>query len=148
VDDLFNSNPYAPPVVVNDAPIASRKMARSLWHRVLLWIKSVTIIVAIGVAYIEIESIIFSGGFYVLIAILVGVFGLIGRDYWSVVLSAAAFTFALSILLLINIKEWSPGDADGPVQLIMIAYGAFALPSTLVLSLSRYRDSQGTIRGH
>jgi hypothetical protein len=147
VDDSFNSNPYAPPESINDVPVVSLQMARSVWHRVLLWVKSVTIIVAIGVAYIEIESIIFSGAFYALLAILIGLFGLVRRDYWSLVLSVVAFSFSLSIFVLINIKKWSPTEADGPVQSIMVAYAVFALPSTLVLSMSRYRDKSGSPTG-
>jgi hypothetical protein len=145
VDDLFNSNPYAPPQVVSDPPIVVQLRARGGWHRAFLWVKSSTIIIAIGAAYFDIESIVFSGPFYGLLAILIGLFGYFQRDGWSMVVSVVSLAFVISIFLLINIKDWSPSDADGPVQKMMIAYAVIALPVTLLLSLTHLRDQMREI---
>jgi hypothetical protein len=61
------------------------------------------------------------------------------------VVSVVSLAFVISIFLLINIKDWSPSDADGRVQKMMIAYAVIALPVTLLLSLTHLRDQMREI---
>lgn len=135
-----NFNPYEAPTDVSALEVKylrDRHLKTTFWTRVLAILFCATILVAIGIMASKIESIIGSGPVLILIAIIFNVNAVRCRNYLAILVSATAPLFCLFIFGSIYFLDWSPSEAETPVQLMTWGYAAIVIPPALWVAIRR-----------
>ncbi len=128
-DRLLNReyNPYLAPEHRDD-PVAvpERFHARRIFL-VLVGVKILTIVGGAIAAIVDIESIVFSGPVISLLGLPIAFLAYRVRHWRGVWFGLSGPAITLFCFALINIQNWGPGDAQGPVSVITSLYAAVAV---------------------
>ncbi|MEZ6061558.1 MAG: hypothetical protein R3C19_14525 [Planctomycetaceae bacterium] len=120
-------NPYLAPERLHEpAPLPKQFYARKVFL-ILVGVMLLTIVGGTIAAHIDIESIIVSGAIVSLLGISIAVLAMRVRRWTGVMFGLSGPAITLFCFLLINIQEWSPGDAQVPVSRIVTVYAAVAI---------------------
>lgn len=127
-------NPYRAPEqqeVREPGPV----IARPRLTRLLIVVQCAAIIVGLGAALIEVETIMVTGGVLSLTGCALLLLGSWQRRLTVAMFGASGPGISLLCLGLILFMRWSPSQAERPVPRIGAAYAVLALP----LGLAAYR---------
>lgn len=123
-------NPYKAPL--QDERLHSASTNRP-WERFWLRVCSVLLcldyIIGAGWAWFdEIESILVSGTVAVVLGLLLLYCALRVKASAAAWFSGGTLLFVAAVFLLINLNDWSPGDAKVPVSRLIVVATCFAVP--------------------
>ena len=101
------------------------------WLYALLWLLGIG---ALGAAVVEIESIMATGAAAVLLGLFSGILARSNQLKWGAIASFSAPLFSLACFLLIAGTQMSPGDASGPIPVLI---GLYLIALTVGLTRAR-----------
>lgn len=128
-DQLVNdsANPYRAPEVFSE-PLRETEHRLSGWLRPSAALMCLTIGVGQVAAFVDIESIIFTGPAVSIIGLLVATAGHSSDIRPAVWLGLSGPAITALTALVINVMSWSPGEAQGPLPGLLCCYTAAFLP--------------------
>jgi hypothetical protein len=109
-----------------DYPEPPRRSGRTsnLHLRIVCAIHGLAIVLALGAAFLEVETVVCSGPLISLLGIYVAALGLRRSSRPAVAAGLSAVGFSLFVFLLICGLGWSPGQARVPVRVMGAIYAA------------------------
>ncbi|MEQ9410271.1 MAG: hypothetical protein RIK87_21220 [Fuerstiella sp.] len=128
-DSADEANPYRAPKVAAE-PSRPRFGPRdaSSWLRLGAVLQAIATVAAVVAAFVDIESIVFSGPVASVIGWFVAINGLKCRRPAATAFGLSATAMTIVTFLLINFMGWSPSDAQGPLPPLIVWYALIALP--------------------
>lgn len=117
-----NWNPYAPPPSRDETRLAPEPVRKSKRLGIMVAVHSVTMAVALMCQLVDVEWIVVVGPVFCITGTILGVMGnrsgrwLLGAAGWS------AIAYAILVIALINLLDWSPDDAKNPLAGLSITY--------------------------
>ena len=128
-------NPYRAPATAFEPATESRR--RGSWVLRTILIQSTVMLIGVPVAWYWIESIIFSGVIFTISGVFVAVQSWRHSNSLGQLFGLSAPLLSLALFTLINVNEWSPGEAYYPVNQILAMYAGIALPVAAVAARSQ-----------
>ncbi len=120
-DDLWN--PYqAPEVAILSTLKQSSVAARCYWLKLCIGLQLLVVVVGLGLASWEIESIMGSGPVLAAIGLLTAIVSSSYRHKWGILFGVSAPLFSLLVFCLIYFLQWSTSEAWLPVLMMAGAY--------------------------
>ncbi len=120
-DDLWN--PYqAPEVAILSTPQKSSAAARRFWLKLCISLQLLVVVVGLGLAASEIESIMGSGPVLAAFGLITAIVSSWCGHKWGIVFGVSAPLFSLLVFCLIYFLNWSPSEAWLPVLMMAGAY--------------------------
>lgn len=136
-----NWNPYAPPPSRDETRLAPEPVRKSRNLEIMLTVHAMTIAVALICQLVEVETIMFLGPVFCITGTILGVMShRTGRSLLGVV-GWSAIAYAILVIALINMLEWSPDEAKNPLAGLSITY---ALGVLLLILWSRMHPAGDT----
>lgn len=126
--DAADTNPYAPPQVASDSVMLPTSPSGDRVLRRWIVVQCLVIAGALFFQWIDIESILFSGAFFVLVGVVIAALGRRQSNTAAIVFGASSFAYATFLVAIINIFDWGPSDATRPVQIMSWIYTIMMLP--------------------
>ncbi len=103
----------------------------------LLVAQVAAILVAVVIAVIEIESIVFSGPLLSISGLLITFLSFRRDRLLGLLFGLSAPTVAAFCLFVIATLEWGPAEAHWPVAALLVLYGFFSIPAGVLAALDR-----------
>jgi len=117
-----NWNPYAPPPSRDETRLAPEPVRKSKRLGIMVAVHGLTMAVALMSQLVEVETIMFVGPVFCITGTILGVMSnRTGRSLLGVV-GWSAIAYAILVIALINILEWSPDEAKTPLAGLSITY--------------------------
>jgi hypothetical protein len=136
-----DTNPYAPPTTVSDAPLRIREaLIRTPWLRCFIVIQAILIVIALAFEAYMHESIVCSGPIFSLFGLVIAILAFRNRDHIAAFFGCSAIVFTLLIVFLINYNSWGPPQGDLPITIMSFTYAVLALPVSLHLVFARSKS--------
>ncbi|PHQ36346.1 hypothetical protein [Rhodopirellula bahusiensis] len=124
-------NPYAPTVTTPEAYATGPTQPSSKTLRVLLLLHLVLVAGGVAGAEYDIESIMISGGLLAVFGIVLSIIAHRSGNLIAMLLGLSSIIFVIAILVLINVMQWDPREADRPVCILIWVYASAAVPATI-----------------
>jgi peptidoglycan/LPS O-acetylase OafA/YrhL len=136
-----NWNPYAPPPSRDETRLAPEPVRKSRSLGIMVTVHALTMAVALMCQLVEVETIMFLGPVFCITGTILGVMSIrAGRTLLSVA-GWSAIAYAILVIALINVFEWSPDEATSPLAGLSITYALGVLLLILWSQLSRADDA-------
>ena len=120
-------NPYAPPSEAADGIVVKPDSGGAGLRRLCVAQILITI-VALAAQMWEIETIVISGFVFSLIGLAIAIVGYRRSRPYAVIAGGSAVSYALLLVVVINLNKWSPSDAEIPVRIMSSLYSAAFVP--------------------
>lgn len=116
-------NPFAPPQTRHPVPQQPNHRLPARW----LWLHTVCVVAAAIGCFIEVETIMVTGAVISVTGLLLMQAAQRKGNRPGVLLGLSGPLVAVSCLIVINVLEWSPQDADFPMRMVATACTAASL---------------------
>ena len=128
-------NPFRAPVTAFEPTAESRRGGQWVLRTIL--VQLTVLLIGVPMAWYWIESIIFSGVIFTISGVFVAVQSRRHSNRPGQLFGLSAPLLSLAVFGLINVNEWSPGEAYYPVNQILLMYALLALPVATVAAVQQ-----------
>lgn len=132
-DDAPPDNPYQAPGIPYEPTI--EVATKHPWLLPTVFLQTFAVMIGVSLAWVSIESIIFTGALFAPTGLLVTACALRCGNQIGIIYGLSAPLLSLAVFILINYNGWSPHGAYWPVNSILSAYGFLALSIAIPLTL-------------
>ena len=127
----FRDNPFAAPAVEEVAFSHEGKIGTGL--KIAFSLQLLVLFGGVVAAFVDVESILFSGPAYSIAGLISAVLALIQKRRAIVLMGFSAPILAVGIFLLIYLNRWNPQEAQTPVPVICAGYFIGILITTMLM---------------
>lgn len=134
----------ADPVPVIPLEYARPEAATSRIWRGIIWTCHLLALLCCAVAwtllvFVEVESVVITGAMLFILGVLLLVGGAITRPWRAAGFGAAHVAVCVLFVALVNLRNWSPHEAEAPFTAMGAAYTAGALVTALLWRSAMFR---------